>query len=166
MFAELVFQAHIAGMASRFDVDSFGKPRGYFFERPVLQESCKQQVARFEHGNVVRIGVFTGREKPHNLHVEERRRNHEELARRLEFLGAGKVLEVGDEVVRDRCQAHLGDVHFVLGNQRNEKVERPVEIGQIDAEAVLRVRRSFHCESAREPTRGRSPPRGDRGRKR
>jgi hypothetical protein len=48
-------------------------------------------------------------------------------------IGAG----VGDEVVGDLVQRHLGDVETVGENQLQEEVERPLEVGQPDLEAAL-----------------------------
>ena len=49
------------------------------------------------------------------------------------------VAGVGDEVVGDLVQRHLGDVEPVREDQLQQQVERTLEVGQPDLEAVLAV---------------------------
>ena len=43
---------------------------------------------------------------------------------------------VGDEVVGDLVQRHLGDVETMGEDQLQQQIERPLEVGQPDSETI------------------------------
>ena len=73
---------------------------GRLFEGAVLQQAGEQQVARLEQGDVVGVDQFALRQQPRDLEIEQRRRDHQELARLIELLIGVEVAQVGEELVR------------------------------------------------------------------
>ena len=147
-------------MPGRFTLDTLRKPHRYLFECAILQESRKQHIARLENRDIVGVGVFPGGQKTHDLHVEQRCGDNQEFRGGIEFRRSVKVTKERDEFARHRSETHLGDVHLVFRNERNEKVEGSVEIREADAESVLGTRRSFQGKSALGQVRGTTRPLG------
>nr|BFF21992.1 hypothetical protein GCM10025730_55130 [Promicromonospora thailandica] len=109
----------------------------------VLQEPREQQVAGLEQLQVLGVLVHDARQQARGLEVEQGRRNHQELAGhaqvpRLVDLAARRGLarralglaDVRHELVRHDRERHLGDVHLVLRDEREQQVERALEVVQ------------------------------------
>ena len=106
-------------------------------ERAVLQQPGEQQVANLEQRQVFFVVDLSGRQQPGRLEVEQRRGDHQERGGFLQVQLATDLAGVGDEVVGDLVQRHLGDVETMGEDQLQQQIERPLEVGQADLEAVL-----------------------------
>ena len=96
--------------------------------RAVLQQPGEQQVAGLEQGEVLGVLHLGVGQQPGGLEVEQRGRDDEELRGLVEVRVVAERREVGDEVVGDAVQRHLGDVELVLADQLQEQVERALEV--------------------------------------
>ena len=113
------------------------EPRRHLLERPVLQQAGEEQVARLEEGDRFGIHELPLRQQPRDLHVEQRRRDDEELGCLFELLLGIETLQIRDELVGDLRQRDLGDVELVPAEERQQQVDRAVEPGERHAEARL-----------------------------
>ncbi len=104
-------------------------------ERAVLQQPCEEQVAGLEQGEVLLVLHLGSRQQPDHLEIEQRRSDHEEARGLVEVPVVTQTLDVGDELVGDPGQGHLGDVELVLGDQLQQKVERSLEVVEGDRES-------------------------------
>ena len=98
----------------------------------VLQEPGEEQVAGLEELQVLLGLVGVVGQEPVGLERQQRGRHDEELA------GAPQVpvgAHVGDELVGDLGQGELGHVQAAAGDERQQQVEGPLELGQGDGEA-------------------------------
>ncbi|OEI67225.1 hypothetical protein Cus16_3126 [Curtobacterium sp. ER1/6] len=159
--AEALLEPHPADVAAGFLLPLLPEPLGGLLERPVLQEPGEQQVAGLEQGDVLGVDEFTLRQEPGDLQVEQGRGDDEELAGLVELVGGLRLAHVLDELTGDGAERHLGDVELVLRDQRQQQVERAVEVAQPDPEAGRRgrVRRRRHARRAPWRAPGRRAPR-------
>src|SRR6185437_2595315 len=102
-----------------------------------LQQPSEQQVANLQQRQVLLVGYPAGRQQPGRLEVEERRGHDQECGGLFQLQLSADGLGVGDEVVGDLVQRNLGDIQTVSEDQLQQEVERSLEIGQLDLEAVL-----------------------------
>ena len=110
----------------------FPQSRGGPLVGAVLQESGEEQVAGLEEFHVLvgLVGVV-GQELV-GLEGQQRGRHDEE------FAGAPQVpvgAHVGDELVGDLRQGEFGHVQAAAGDERQQQVEGPFELGQGHGEA-------------------------------
>ena len=132
-----VLQRHRARIAAQRRGLQLGEHLRDVLERPVLQQPGEQQVADLQQRQVLLVVDLPRRQQPGRLEIEQRRGDHQERGGLLELhLGTDRA-GVGDEFVGDLMQRHFGDVEAVGENQLQQQVERPLEIGQPDLEAVL-----------------------------
>lgn len=117
-------------MASVLALQAPGEPGGHLLEGAILQEAREEKVSGLEQRDGLGIHQLTLRQEPCHLHVEQRRRDHQELRSLVEFLVVVELLEVRDELVRDCAQGDLGDVHLVLRDEVQQQIERAVEVRQ------------------------------------
>ena len=106
--------------------------------RAVLQQPREQQVAGLQQGEVLGVLHLGVGQQAGGLEVEQRGRDDQELRGLVEVRVVAEGREVGDEVVGDAVQRHLGDVQLVLADQLQEQVERALEVVQPDREARRR----------------------------
>ena len=86
-------------------------------ERPVLQQPGEQQVADFQQREIFLVVDLAGRQQPRGFEVEQRRRDDEECSGLVEpHLGTDGA-GVGDEIIGDLVQRHLGHIEAVGENQ-------------------------------------------------
>ncbi len=135
LLAELLLEPHRARVPRRLDLDPPGEPGGGLLERPILQQPREQQVACLEQRDVLGVDQLALRQQPRDLQVEQGRRDDEELARLVEPVRGLERAQVGDELVGHRAQRDLGDVELVLGDEREQQVERSAEVAQREREA-------------------------------
>jgi hypothetical protein len=109
---------------------------GRLLVRAVLQQPCEQQVPRLEQGQVLLVLHLGGGQQPRGLEVEQGRGDDEELRRLAEVPGRAEGTDVRDELVGHPRQGDFGDVELVLGDQRQQQVERPLEVRQADLEGA------------------------------
>ncbi len=112
-----------------------GDHGGRFLVRLVLQQPGEEQVTCFEQREVLLVLDRRGRQQPCRLEVEQRRRDHEELADLIEVPVLAHGPDVCDEVVGHRVQRDLRDVELALADQSQQQVERSGEVVERDAEA-------------------------------
>ena len=108
-------------------------------------------------------------QQPRNLEVKECRGDHQEFCGLIEFFGCIQTLEILDELVGDGAQRYLGNVQFVLGNEREQQVKRTLEPVNGNAKAwhltglrneLLRIKRQRHVRSVLgQADDRRAPPR-------
>jgi hypothetical protein len=108
------------------------------FERLVLQQPREQQVAGLQQGEVLFVLHLGGGQQPRGLQVEQGRGHHQELAGLVERPVVTHGADVGDELVGDPAQRHLGDVELVLADELQQQVERAGEVGQPHGETGRR----------------------------
>ena len=120
-------------------------------ERAVLQQPGEQQVAHLQQRQVLFVVDLPGRQQPGGLEVEQGRGDHQKRGGLLQVQLRADLAGVGDEVVGDLVQRHLGDVETMGEDQLQQQIERPLEVGQADLEAVLRWRLTIAlCRSRAE----------------
>jgi hypothetical protein len=112
-----------------------GEHRGDLLVRAVLQQPGEQQVPGLQQGQVLLVLNFARGQQPGGLQVQQGRRHDQEVADLVQVPAAGPVPDVGDELVGDLGQSHLGDVQLVLGDQRQQQVEGALEHVQVHLEA-------------------------------
>ena len=100
----------------------------------VLQQAREQHVAGLEQREVLLVLHLGLREQARGLEVEQGRRDDEEAGGLLEVGVVAQGGGVGDEVVGDAAQGHLGDVELVAPDQLQQQVERAGEVVQADLE--------------------------------
>lgn len=111
---------------------------GRLFERPVLQESCEQEIARLEELEVFFVLFDVAREEPGRFQVEQDCSHDQELRRLVQVPRVALTAQVGHEVVGHLMQGQGRDLQLVLGDQRQQQVERAGELLQADLERSLR----------------------------
>ena len=104
--------------------------RSRLLVRAVLEEAGEQQVARLQQREVLLVLHLGRRQQPGRLEVEQRGRDNEELRCLAEVPGRAEGADIRDELVRHLGQGDLGDVELVLGDQREQEVERALEVRQ------------------------------------
>lgn len=118
----------------------------------VLQQPGEQQVAHLQQRQVFVVVDLPGRQQPGGLQVEQGRGHHQERGGLLELQLGTDFAGVGDEVVGDLVQRHLGHVQAMGEDQLQQQIERPLEIGQADLKAVLLGRLTI-CGRVHAPNR-------------
>ena len=118
-----------------------GEDRGDLLVGPVLQQPGEEQVARLEQGQVLLVLDLARRQQPGGLQVEQGGGHEQEVGHLVQVPAAGALLDVGDELVGDLGQRHLGDVQLVLGDQPEQQVERPLEDVEVHLEGFCAARR-------------------------
>ncbi len=122
------------------------------FERAVLQQPGEQQVANLEQRQVFFVVDLSGRQQPGGLEVEQGGGDHQERGGLLQVQLGSDLAGVGDEVIGDLVQRHLGDVEAMGEDQLQQQIERPLEIGQVDVKTVLGWRLTI-CAGRHAPNR-------------
>ena len=117
----------------------FGEVGGGEFVGAVLQQPGEEEVARLQQRQVLLVLDVAGRQQPRRLEVEQRGRNEEELGGLSEIPIAGRR-EVGEELVGDLRQRHLGDVQLATADQAEQQVKRAFEVIESDVEAFGGIR--------------------------
>src|SRR6202012_3664909 len=105
-----------------------------FFVGPVLQEPGEQQVTSLQQGEVFLVLDLARGQQPGRLQIEQRGRDHQEVAHLVQIPAVRTFGEVGDELVGDLGERHFGDVELVLGDQRQQQVEGTLEHIQVNLE--------------------------------
>ncbi len=105
--------------------------------RPVLQQPGEQQVTGLQQGEVLLVLHLARGQQPGRLEVEQGGRDQQEVARLVEVPLGAPGADVGDELVGDLVERHLGDVELVLGDQPEQQVEGALEHLEVDVEAHL-----------------------------
>ena len=125
-------------------------------ECPILQETGKQEVARFQVLPADVIFALGARQEARGLHVEEGGGNDQKLG------GARQIresLHMRNELVGDLGERHLGDIEFLARDQLKKQVKRAFEHFQGDLELIDG---GLFFEEIRRRRHGRSiPVRGD-----
>ncbi len=101
---------------------------------PVLEQPREQQIAGLQQGQILLILDLAGWQQAGRLEVEQGGRHHQELGRLTEVPGPAQRPDVGDELVGDPRERDLGHVELVLGDEREQQVERSLEVRQPDLE--------------------------------
>src|SRR6202034_1357450 len=126
------------------------------------------QVPGCERGEILLVLHLAAREQPGCLEVEQGGRDDQEVADLVQVPAAGALGDVGNELVGDLGQGNFGDVQLVLGDQREQQVERALEHVEVDLEAgragrrlrsAVSVYRVVHVHShdgSAVPARGRA----------
>ena len=104
-----------------------------------MQQPGEQQVPGLEQGQVLLVVHFAGRQQSRGLEVEQGRGDDEEIAGLIEVPAARERPDVADELVGDGRQRNLGDVELVLGDQRQQQVERALEDVEVHLESWLQA---------------------------
>ena len=102
--------------------------RGGEFVRAVLQKPGEQQIARLEQGEIFLVLDFCRRQQPGSFEVKQGRRHDEKLRSLTQIPRGPRGANMRDEVVGDLAERNFGDIHLVLGDQREQQVERPLEV--------------------------------------
>ena len=116
---------------------AFKEAAQWFSGRIEAETSRHVRSVRLEECDVLGVDELALRQEAGDLQVEERRRDHEELRGAVELLRGVEPAQVGDELVGHGRERHLGDVHLVLRDQREQQVERALEVRERDAESGL-----------------------------
>nr|WP_238455363.1 hypothetical protein [Micromonospora sp. ATA51] len=127
-------QGDRAGVAAAADGLQLGDVRRGLLVRLVLQQPGEEQVPRLQQGEVLLVLHLGGGQQPGGLEVEQGGRDQQELARLVQVPLVAHRPDVGDELVGDLVQRHLGDVELVLADELEQQVERAGEVGQPDGE--------------------------------
>ncbi len=107
----------------------------------VLQQPGEEQITRLEQRQILLVVDVAGGQQPGCLEVEQGRGDDQELGRLAE-VPLGGPGDVGDELVGDLGQRHLGDVELAPGDQAEQQIERTLEVVQPHPErAVVECRR-------------------------
>jgi hypothetical protein len=118
-----------------------GEDPGDLLVGAVLQQPREQQVPGLEQREVFLVLDLARGQQPGRLQVKQRRRHDEEVAHLIQVPAAGTLPDIGDELVCDLGQRHLGDVQLVLGDQPEQQVERTLEHVEVYLEAARSLRR-------------------------
>ena len=135
-------QVHLARDAHGLGREPDVELPGHLLERLVLQQPGEQQVASLQEFHVVLVLHLAARQQPGGFEIQQGGGDHQELAGLVQGLGRGTLLQrahVLDELVRDHGEGHLGDVHLVLGDQREQDVEGALEVLQRHGEPAARA---------------------------
>ena len=136
-FGEPVLQRDGARIAAQRGGLQLGEHLRDVLERAVLQQPGEQQVAHLQQRQVLLVVDLPGRQQPGGLEVEQGRGDHQERGGLLELELGADLAGVGDELVGDLVQRDLGHVEAVGEDQLQQQIERTLEVGQPDLEAVL-----------------------------
>ena len=137
---ELILQRHRTRVAAQRCRLEFGEHLRDMLVGPVLQQPGEQQVADLEQGEVFGVVDFTGRQQSRSLEIEQGGGDHQEGGGLVEFQRGPDLTGVGDELVGHLVQRDLGDVQTPAEDQLQKKIERPLEVDQLDPEALLGAR--------------------------
>ncbi len=165
------FQADRPGVASAPLGLQHGDVRRRLLVRLVLQQPGEEQVPGLQEGEVLLVLHVGGGQQPGGLQVEQGGGDQQELAGLVEVPLVAHRPDVGDELVGDLVQGHLGHVELVLADQLQQQVERAGEVGQPHGEAAGLLR-GPGLSTGRGPGRttgrgpGRTTGRGPGGRRR
>ncbi|CAB4742672.1 unannotated protein [freshwater metagenome] len=113
----------------------------------ILQQSGEEQVSGLEEREVLLIFNLAARKQPCRLEVEQGGCDNQEAARLIEIPRNALCTDVADELIGDPMQGKLGYLELVLGDERQEQLERSLEIPDVHREdrglrSRLAVRRS------------------------
>ena len=100
-----------------------------------LQQSGQQEVAFLPRGELlVEVEVVVAGKQPSGLELDEDRRYEKELGGHLE-VEFPEATQLGDELVDDRRQLDLVELHLLLQNQVQQQVEGALVDGGGDCDA-------------------------------
>src|SRR5450756_1217680 len=111
------------------------------YKRQVLQQPGEEQVPGLKQRQVLLVLDLARGQQPRRLQVEQRRRHDKEVADLVQVPAARALPDIGDELVGDGGERHLGDVELVLGDQPEQQVKRALEDIEVYLEGARAVRR-------------------------
>ncbi len=115
----------------------------------VLQQPGKEQVTGLQQGEVLHLVIGDRpRQQAGRLEVEQGRGDHQELGGLPEVETGAEAADVRHELVGDLGERDLGDVQLVFGDQGQQQIERPAEVGELDHEGAAgpaAAGRHRHC---------------------
>ena len=141
---EPFLQRHRTRVAAQGCRLQLGEHLGDVLERAVLQQAGEQQIAHLQKSQILGVLHLTGGQQAGGLEVQQRGRNHQEGGGLIEFQLGTDLPGVGDEIIGHLVQSYFGDVEPVGEDQLQQQVERTLEVGQPDPEALLGRRLGSH----------------------
>ena len=144
------------GVAPRLGLQPLAEDLRDLLVRAVLQQPGEEQVPGLEQREVRLVLHLGGGQQPGRLEVEQGGGDDQELGGLVEVPVGPHGPDVRHELVGDLGQRDLGDVQLVLGDQLEQQVEGPLEVGEPHGEPPV-VDRVLAAPAAR-PAGGRLRP--------